>query len=164
MITENYTRKIWILFAKSFSSVVSDLLQPLWFVGQIGFLLDRVGRPIQLYGDIPISPASLRPPQKLKWTPPGGSCCTPIADRAYSIHILASEPAFPCSCLRVDVLYHKGRSTMIISRAEDGFTERIGVFFHRHCIDVHAPHGPKERSFLCRHNSQLTMGWTAPNC
>ena len=40
MITEKYTRKIWILLANSFSSVISDLPQPFWFVRwQIDFFL-----------------------------------------------------------------------------------------------------------------------------
>ena len=37
MITEKYTQQIWILLAKSFSSVVSDLSQPLWFVLKLIF-------------------------------------------------------------------------------------------------------------------------------
>ena len=37
MITEKYTQQIWILLAESFSSVVSDLSQPLWFVLKLIF-------------------------------------------------------------------------------------------------------------------------------
>ena len=37
MIREKYTQQIWILLAESFSSVVSDLSQPLWFVKTIFF-------------------------------------------------------------------------------------------------------------------------------
>ena len=37
MITEKYTKYIWILLAESFSSVVSDLSQPFWFVGKLLF-------------------------------------------------------------------------------------------------------------------------------
>ena len=49
MITQKYTQQIQILLAESFSSVVSDLSQPLWFVKKIIFLSARIGRPIQLY-------------------------------------------------------------------------------------------------------------------
>ena len=38
MIREKYTQQIWILLAESFSSVVSDLSQPLWFVGKLIFV------------------------------------------------------------------------------------------------------------------------------
>ena len=37
MIREKYTQQIWILLAESFSSVVSDLSQPIWFVGKLIF-------------------------------------------------------------------------------------------------------------------------------
>ena len=47
MIPEKYTQQIWILLAESFSSVVSDLSQILWFVKEI-FLSARIGRSIQL--------------------------------------------------------------------------------------------------------------------
>ena len=39
MIAEKYTQQILILLAESFSSVVSDLSQPLWFVLKLFFRL-----------------------------------------------------------------------------------------------------------------------------
>ena len=38
MITEKYPQQIWILLAESFSSVVSDLSYPLWFVKKLIFV------------------------------------------------------------------------------------------------------------------------------
>ena len=50
MVTQKYTRKIWILLAESFSSVLSDLSYIALLVRwQINFSSARIGRPIKLY-------------------------------------------------------------------------------------------------------------------
>ena len=89
MITEKYTRKIWILLAKIFSSVVSDssylALLVRW---QIDLLSARIGRPIQLY---PLVHSPAPPPQAPQAPPTRPPPGTSAADARLFMSIAATS-------------------------------------------------------------------------